>query len=417
MLRTLQAVLFLWIMASPLASQDSALPDVVVIFDFVGGPGIRKNPSYAFAVREGRDDADLLGQLRNAASNPANAADLLEAIRVDRTAATDLRAFSRRGDIVEVFAFHRSPSTVNFDFDEVRRSTRLATDMGALIRVAALVLQRQAALDTPQDPTLRVSSEQYLLTEPRATVTVKATLQRPEADDPRRPAPVQCAPPQQAGGEGSNPGVIACVVMPGSTPSQGARTDSTASGTTRNQPNSPTVTLTTGPSEHFFLSANAGAAAISRLSYDKDSESLQPAEAPTSFFVGVNYALGDLYLEPERRLDKVIMSGLYVGAMVEASRRPMDQVAIVGGLRRNPISFLAPFLSFDIVSPFAGVLWARSDQIDDEGNVTRGGRYGKGQFVWGANLNLGRAVDWLTPKKDGGGKAAQGTNGSGIGNP
>jgi hypothetical protein len=153
--------------------------------------------------------------------------------------------------------------------------------------------------------------------------------------------------------------------------------------------------LVTGRPEHFFLSANAGSADVVQSEYDSETKTLNP-QTPTSFFIGANYAISDMSETTSGFLSRLVR-GLYFGAMVQASTRPMDQVGIIAGYRENPIPVLDKIISFDVVSPYVGALWVKSDTLIDG---VKHREYRAPAFIWGATLNLSKAVDWLTPKKD-----------------
>lgn len=250
------------------------------------------------------------------------------------------RWLGSQGDSVVVYVLHDKGTSASIRFDEQRRSSRIQADLFTLAKLVAT-----AAAEGVDTLTVRVTRQRYTLRQARSNLTITASASR------------------------------------------------SASSLDKAE-NQAAVTLVTGPREHLFLSTNAGSVSGTSLSYDADTRALEPRDTPTGFFVGINYALGDVMGAPSGFVD-----GLFVGGTVQGSRRPFDQVGVHLGFRHNPLPVLDRLVSFETVSPYVGLAWTRSDRVDEEGSRREHRQYGRRELVWGVSLNLDKALGWL-----GGGK-------------
>jgi hypothetical protein len=157
------------------------------------------------------------------------------------------------------------------------------------------------------------------------------------------------------------------------------------------------TTIITGPTEHFFLSANAGLTDATQVSYDPATRTLGPSKKPTGFYIATNYAFGDLYTEgKDANFAKRFLGGMYLGAFVQPSRRPFEQFGTIIGFRRNLIPWLETYFPFDTVSPYVGVVWVRNDTLTGSPSAPKlSARYGKGNLITGLSLNLDKALSWV----------------------
>ena len=162
---------------------------------------------------------------------------------------------------------------------------------------------------------------------------------------------------------------------------------------TASKPDSLALSLTTGPTEHFFLSANVANTTAHQFKYNQTTQSIQPIANPKEFFVGIDYTLGDIFDAANPSALNSFKDGIYLGMMLEASSRPFNQLGVSLGFRHNP---MAQFVNFDAVSPYVAVVWARSDRVSGSGASTSiDSRYGKGKVVFGLSLNLDKALGWV----------------------
>lgn len=262
------------------------------------------------------------------------------------------RWVSKKGDSLQIFAFHLDDSPVDLSIQETARKTRIANDLRTLAEVGLRIVVRGVA---PGEPQVNFSFKQHYLAETRATLTVSAS----------------------SGPKTSRTDTSAVDISPeGSAPSQ------------------LTASITTGPKEHVFLSANAALTQLRQTKYDSETKTLDLDEKPTEFLIGVNYALGDLLQDDARATFKRFVSGMFFSLLVEASTSPFDQLGATIGFRHSPPK-LDSYLSFETVSPYVGVLWARNDHTSDDDPNRIESAYGKRSVVWGLSLNLDKALGWL----------------------
>jgi hypothetical protein len=316
-------------------------------------------------------DRGLLASLDSAAARPIRKG--VDTLLITRAKAREVKPANRwiasTDARLAVFVFHDEGTVANIRFNEEARRTRLAAD---LLVLAELGLQVGAQSVTR----IVVTKQEYTLRRPRANLTISAALAPP-------------APVVQAGAGSAGAGAT------------GGNTTATQPAPAATKPVEQTaasITVVTGPAEHLFLSANAGATDASALKYDDESNSLQLKENPTGFFVGFNYSFGDILTDPAETDAGVLRrfwEGMYVGGAVQGSRRPFDQAGVHMGFRYNPLPLLGDVLNFETVSPYMGLVWTKNDQVDAEGNRLGDRRYGRGEFVWGVSLNLDKALGWV----------------------
>jgi hypothetical protein len=309
-------------------------------------------------------DRGLLASLDSAAARPI--AKGIDSLLIKRAKAREVKPANRwiasTGARLAVFIFHDAGTVANVRFNEQARRTRLAAD---LLVLAELGLQVGAQSVTR----IVVTKQEYTLRRPRANLTISASLVPP-------------APVAQAGAGSAGAGTTA----------------GNAAATKPAEQTTASITVVTGPAEHLFLSANAGATDASALKYDDESNSLQLKETPTGFFVGFNYSFGDILTDPAETDAGVLRrfwEGMYVGGAVQGSRRPFDQAGVHLGFRYNPLPLLGNVLNFETVSPYVGLVWTKNDQVDAEGNRVGERRYGRRELVWGVSLNLDKALGWV----------------------
>jgi hypothetical protein len=149
--------------------------------------------------------------------------------------------------------------------------------------------------------------------------------------------------------------------------------------------------LITGPSEHLALSADAVVENFDDVKRNDDG-TVDVKETPDEFLLGLDYYVGDLLTDWG---SGDFVKGIGVKFLVEASRDPGNQVGVALTWRGD-----AGPLSLKLISPWAGLLWTRSEDLDADGNVVgRGDLFeGSPDFVAGLSFNLDRALEWLKPE-------------------
>lgn len=133
--------------------------------------------------------------------------------------------------------------------------------------------------------------------------------------------------------------------------------------------------LLLGPTEHLFLSADMPVTNIKQLDYDFDKQEVIEKEKPSSFHVGFNYKLGDVY----RKYNKnEIYKNIAIKLMIEGSSNPLSSVGV--GLSYE-------FKNFGI---FAAQIWS-----EDAASVSGTKPAYTDATVFGISYNLTKALDWL----------------------
>jgi hypothetical protein len=148
------------------------------------------------------------------------------------------------------------------------------------------------------------------------------------------------------------------------------------------EPPEASVEIRTGPTEHVFLSASLPVTKIKDLKFDDDGKTIQPADTPSEFLIGVDFMVGDLLAEKRQFFD-----GFTLKTFVTPSKRPLENVGIGVGYRLPRVDILG--FSLDNVTPFgAAIRVSRTDATTGEENVEM-------KFVGGLSFNLDKALDWL----------------------
>jgi hypothetical protein len=159
-------------------------------------------------------------------------------------------------------------------------------------------------------------------------------------------------------------------------------------------PSTLSTTLVTGPSERVFLSANAAFTKVRQVKYNTDAETFEAGNKPTELLVGVNYSMQDMFQNNESSGPKAFLQGIYLGFLVEPTKRPFNQIAATIGFRHSPPPFESLF-SLETVSPYIGFVWARNDYADPDSPTRIKTKYGKPSLIMGLALGLDKALGWL----------------------
>lgn len=247
------------------------------------------------------------------------------------------RWISRRASELQVFVlFNGFDDTLpKIVFAEVKRRSRLASDLATAMKLAkAIVGKTEAAI--PRAPALRCASKTYALQHDRANLKVTAEVPDVAASDD---------------GEG--------VVR------------------------SAAVTLITGSAEHLFLSADLPTRRLNDVKLTDGG--LEPTTKPTRFFIGLNYAVGDLDDDRPRSAGRTLLGNLVGRVMFEASSTPFDSFGVALALRGSYLKSVG--IDFNTVSPFAGYIWTRPEP-DDANTLT-------GTLQFGFSFNLDKALGWV----------------------
>ncbi len=256
----------------------------------------------------------------------------LEKIR-SQAGQSSTRWLSNKGDQLAIFVFIEETAKVRLSVDEKARDTQLSADVASLLKTIAKA----------PGGTIAIKESNWTLTRKRATLV--ARVDRPQVGT-------------DAGTEKATPIAQA--------------------------------TITTGPSEHWYLSTDVPITSIKQVTYNDNSNALEERDKPNKFLIGINFLVGDV-LSDSRRFP----SGLAVGMLVEGSNQPLRSLGI--SLSYRAPSWSALGIDLDSVSPFWALTRVTNDTQDSDGVHRNAHTIYRGQF--GLALNLDKALGWLKPPK------------------
>lgn len=144
---------------------------------------------------------------------------------------------------------------------------------------------------------------------------------------------------------------------------------------------SSTVNLVTGPSEHLYLSADLPIDNVSMVKYDENGNVTTPS-APSKFYGGLNYSIGDIGLEKA----SWSLNSLSVKLLMQISSKPLDGLGAGLGFRL-PATEVWGF-KLNVISVFGAVIWLRED-------ASASSTHYKAKLRGGLSLNLDAALGWI----------------------
>lgn len=132
--------------------------------------------------------------------------------------------------------------------------------------------------------------------------------------------------------------------------------------------------LMAGPKEHWSLSADLPIINVKQLTYDSNTASVVEKDKPTSFYVGVNFKVGDVYTNYDY-WDLNNLSGKF---LFKASSSPNDSMGVGFGY------------SFKFVELFYARVWTRDDVSTGKTNLGT-----TPSNIYGISLNISKGISWL----------------------
>ncbi len=266
----------------------------------------------------------------NQAPIPKEDWESLQKVVKNGPSSTQLRALVTAGAKIQAFVLYKASDTRSLTLRETPRASRISSDFRTVLASLGTVKS-----DAQQNDPIVCLTKTLTLQEVRGTVSITAQVVKQKSDTV-----------------------------------------------------SLTYVVTTGPGEHLFMTGNVDADAVRQGSLDS-TNAISPKK-PTAFFLAMNYAIADLYLPPPDQPLNRLLNSLYVGFMIQADRRPFDQVGVTAGLRHNPVPCLKDWLDFRTVAPYIGYLWERD-------RVHKG--YQQQGWIWGVSVELSKATAWLSDAK------------------
>jgi hypothetical protein len=255
--------------------------------------------------------------------------DSVPALLSDLASATTNRWLSRKGDVVNVYCLSATPCSL--DFSEKARPLQLATDLRQLVAIAKQIRKNA------KESGLHVRCQAWVLQNTRANLNIKGTILGEPPD----------AAQEQSGD------------------------------------------VITGPTEHWFLSADVPLRSIRDLSVNK-AHQVDTDKTPTSFLIGLDYQVGDLFEDTSTRRP---FDGVLLKLLIKASAKPADTYGLGLGLRGIP--FKRHYLDLSVLSPF--VAWTDERHAPPAGETAQ---LRARKLVWGVSLNIDKALAWVTPSSN-----------------
>jgi hypothetical protein len=136
--------------------------------------------------------------------------------------------------------------------------------------------------------------------------------------------------------------------------------------------NTTVYSFRTGKKENLYLTTDMPITSIKELNYDTKTDTVSEKEQPASFYLGVNYKIGDIYTHyPLSEFYK----NFSLKAMAKISKRPTESMGF--GLS-YPLS--------EGIEVFVAKLWTR-DRGEDVGDTTT--------ITYGVSFDLNRGLEWI----------------------
>jgi hypothetical protein len=246
---------------------------------------------------------------------------------------------SHQGDSIHAIVLRPAGQITPVEFEESPRQSRLSADLDSLVEIAGVITKRNF---TKGPGPLSFTRAKYRLRNNRGFLKITA---RQELEDSTESSPLS-------------------------------------------------TSLITGPSERVFLSADAAFTKLRQVRYNTETNEFEPGHKPTELLIGLNYSLHDLFENANAAGLKYFVQGMYLGFLVEPTKRPFNQIGATVGFRHSPPPFESLF-SLETVSPYFGLIWARDDVPDPGASTQVKTRYGRPAMIFGLALGLDKALGWV----------------------
>lgn len=244
-------------------------------------------------------------------------------------------------------------------FNEIKRKSTIEKDGEVLVKIITKIMDAQAACDPI------VTTESYILKKKRAELQITIT----------KPAPLvakRIAAPTPAPAPAGNDSV--------------SNEDSNSSAPTKSsEKDEIKFVLTTGPKEHFFLSADIIVNSIDELKYDPETKTLSEKDKPTKYYLGLNYMIGDVLADYSGSTSWIAPERFFGKLMLQLDNKPTDSYGVGIGYRPEFV---------EAVSFYAAYMVFKEDEIKDGQVQENKGR--NEEVVFGISFNLDKALGWLS---------------------
>jgi hypothetical protein len=302
-----------------------------VIFDFSALNG-DSPAAYAFGGESIENIVTQLGfKMDDVISGSKERKNFLRKLKKKYRRGTESRWLSKEQDKLEVFVFYKEvkaktdekKSTTevkpNITFEEKARKTRIANDLSVLTKLVVTITTKGAA------PEIEIARATYQLAKRRANLTVTAKLGKSKTSK---------------------------------------------------------SSLVTGPTEHWFLSADLPVAKLSEVKFVQDKGTLEPRETPRNIHLGLNCMIGDILKERQN-----LLKNFFVKGMLKISKSPLDGYGVGIGYRFPKVRPLG--IDISSFSIFAAVMWTKEETEDKKEELK------KHQILFGIGYNLDKALGWV----------------------
>jgi len=136
--------------------------------------------------------------------------------------------------------------------------------------------------------------------------------------------------------------------------------------------------IISGSIEHMYLSADMPLTNVKQLKYDSKTSKVIEREKPASFYIGVNYKLGDVFIN----YDTWDLKNLSIKGLLSGSSRPSESMGLGLGYQFN--------IEGVSLEAFVARVWTADDDSAGGAGVGR-----TPSNVVGISFDVGKAASWL----------------------
>lgn len=289
----------------------------------------------------------------------------------DLTEPLRTRVFDDESIVVWINKCTTSP---DIDFNEKKRSTRLAEEVKKLFKAIDSSAGAKAAVDCDKKGAKNPISTSYKFKYPRSELKITARAAVPEA-----PRKSEAGKKPAEAADKKSPALVA--------PERAAAPAATDKPDASTQEH--TVTVIKGSPEHWYLGIDLPVTNSKTLKYDSASNSLLPVGSGHQLYLSINYLIGTDVFEAD---DASWNKRFSAKAFIAAQSRPFDSVGLGIGYRLRGWKAL-DLNGFEF---FAGHFWTKQDELASGGAQLNTGT--KGSWRFGISYDLSTGLGWLNLK-------------------
>ncbi|MGE5343462.1 MAG: hypothetical protein ACM3SY_18490 [Candidatus Omnitrophota bacterium] len=338
-------MLLAFVTSLPIRATDDNVEktQATIIVDFTG---INKDASTLVYKFFGKDITEVVSELNRNEKNKVNALMILdnvkegmstdkinEANRAKETFLTELknnykevpnkRWISRKKDTIAVYVFHMAKNA-EIKIEEKERKTSLAQDVSVLKHLIVEYAAREGEAIT-------VAEKRFTLEKKYGKLEVSVILDKDEKKAEQKEEKME---------------------------------------------------IITGPTEHWFLSADFTAAKLTKVKFITSQGAWEPRETPKAFYLGMNWMIGDILKERQN-----LLKNFFIKGMLKFSKNPLESYGIGIGYKFPKVRVLG--IDISCFSAFAALLWSKEQSADQTKELK------KRQVQAGFSFNLDKAMGWV----------------------